>query len=377
MKPILLLAALLAAGFSQAQNVAFQSGSTGANGPFAPTSSTNIVLPPDGRLNFTWVSIPSSVTVTFTRNSNNTPVYFLAQQGITNHGTIRVNGESGTATRGGFGGPGGFSGGEPGIAGSAPGDGYGPGGGRGHTDVNQLGRGIYGALFPGNTALAGDGIVYGSQLLVPLVGGSGGGGAPNLGGAGGGGAILISSSTHITNSGSIMAEGGVSGSSIGSGGAIRMVAPKISGSGLIFARGGGSFNNHGRIRCDLIERQDFSPTFLPLAAVTADQAFMVTFPQNVPSLRLSRVAGQDVPLDAAAGYTVTLPFNAPVQQSITVEASGFGASVPVVIRLTPASGPATTLIRDSIPNHLADPATVTVTAAFPANIPVTVEAWTE
>ncbi len=43
---------------------AFDSGSTGVDGAFAPVSDTSIVLPPDGILNFTTMNIPSGVTVT-------------------------------------------------------------------------------------------------------------------------------------------------------------------------------------------------------------------------------------------------------------------------------------------------------------------------
>jgi len=363
-----------------AQNSPFQSGSTGADLAFAPTVSTNVQLPPSGRLNYTNVFIPASVTVTFTRNAANTPVYLLATGDVEIHGNISVDGEIGTSLRGGFGGPGGFAGGMPGIAGNPPGDGLGPGGGRGNVDPTRAGRGVYGAAFPANNARAGDGSVYGSQLLIPLVGGSGGGGQPGAGGGGGGGAILIASSTVITNRGQINAAGGAnsSGGAVGwgSGGAIRLVAPVISGTGSLNVSGPIGNFNAGRIRCDLIDRRFFGANFLPgSAVVTANEAFMLTFPPSLPSLRLLRVAGTDVPSDAPAGFTVTLPFNAPAQQLIVLEAAGFGTQVPVTVRLTPDSGPAMPLITDIIRNDASDPATLSVLANFPPNIPVTVEAW--
>jgi hypothetical protein len=379
MKTLHLLVALVSAALAGlpgwAQNQTFQSGSTGADRILAPTGPTNIVLPPDGRLNFTTVHIPPNVTVTFTRNAANTPVYLLATGGIHIEGNIYVDGEDGRALRGGRGGPGGFDGGMPGILGNPPGDGMGPGGGRGDTSSGLAGRGIYGANFPSGSGRLLDGTNYGSQLLVPLVGGSGGGGALNQGGGGGGGAILIASDTAITNGpNSLVRAWG--GSPNGSGGAIRLVAPIIVGTGSVDV-GGWNTVNAGRIRCDLIERQLFGLRFSPhSAAVTAGEAFMVTFPPNVPSLRLVSVAGEPVPPNAPAGFTVQLPFGAPAIQPIVLEATDFGVDVPVAIRLTPAVGSAAPPIPVTINNVAPGSAQITVNAPFLPNVPVFVEAWT-
>ena len=92
----------------------------------------------------------------------------------------------------------------------------------------------------------------GNQFVIPLVGGSGGGGGYNLnnngvfeaGGGAGGGAILIASSTQIVINGAINANGGNQGLATsrcaggGSGGAIRLVANAIGGSGSLTAVGG-------------------------------------------------------------------------------------------------------------------------------------------
>ena len=52
------------------------SGSTGADGAFNPTTNTviNMADHPDGIYHYTSVNIPAGVTVTFTPNANNTPV---------------------------------------------------------------------------------------------------------------------------------------------------------------------------------------------------------------------------------------------------------------------------------------------------------------
>src|SRR5262249_14424921 len=107
-----------------------------------------------------------------------------------------------------------------------------------------------------------------------------------------------------------------------------------------------------------------------------NETFMVTFPPNIPTLRLVSVAGTPVPLNAPAGFTITLPFNAPAQQPIVVEATGFGAEVPIAVKLTPASGPAPAAINGSILNTGIEPAQTTVMGNFPPNVPVTVDAWT-
>jgi hypothetical protein len=69
---------LLATVFWAGVSFAFDSGSTGADGPFAPTENTILQLPSDGVFNFTTVDIPAGVTVTFSKNTTNTPVYILA-----------------------------------------------------------------------------------------------------------------------------------------------------------------------------------------------------------------------------------------------------------------------------------------------------------
>ena len=68
------LVALLAGGpIGPAPAATFSSGSTGSLGALAPVSNTTVVLPSDGILHYTTVSIPTGVTVTFQRNAANTP----------------------------------------------------------------------------------------------------------------------------------------------------------------------------------------------------------------------------------------------------------------------------------------------------------------
>ena len=148
------LAAVLAAAPMDA--LAFNSGSTGADGPFNPTVNTQVTLPDSGVFNYTSVNIPAGVTVTFKRNTANTPVVILASGDVTIAGTIDVSGAAAAAAGAagdgnqgddglpGKGGPGGFDGGRggtassdnPGVSGNPTlknpgGAGLGPGGGGG------------------------------------------------------------------------------------------------------------------------------------------------------------------------------------------------------------------------------------------------------
>ncbi|HEV3468502.1 MAG TPA: hypothetical protein VG148_04220, partial [Pyrinomonadaceae bacterium] len=178
-----LLLACAAAGV-RAQNTlnTFNSGSTGADGAFEPTSSQSIVVPDSGVFNFTTVNIPSGVTITFVRNAKNKPVTILASGNVTLAGIINVDGKPGNGNGGGGqGGPGGFDGGSGGypfdlsfvgITGDGPGGGAGgqgnstltvPGGGAGG---GFAANGSNGSATSSITPAAG-GPRYGASTLVP------------------------------------------------------------------------------------------------------------------------------------------------------------------------------------------------------------------
>jgi hypothetical protein len=269
-----LLAGLLG-GFGAVHSHAqytFNSGSTGADGALNVTSNTTLALPANGVFNYTTITVASNATLTFTPNALNTPVYLLAQGDVTINGTIDVSGSLGSGVIGGAGGPGGFAGGNAGNIGFPAGDGHGPGAGRAgyHSFTpTRVGTGSYGSL--GNST-GGDtlGSTYGSPLLVPLVGGSGGGGRHDgYAGAGGGGAILLASNIRIHVSGTIVSSSSPFNSTSvfgwGSGGAIRLVSPSVSGSGSLNARGGyygpnpaSYYGGAGRIRIDCMDRRSLA-----------------------------------------------------------------------------------------------------------------------
>jgi hypothetical protein len=382
---------------------AFESGSNGANGALSPAAGSGTVLvplPPDGVLNYTTISIPSGVTVKFNRNAANTPVVLLVQGSVTISGVIDVSGGdapgAGNAGSGnladdgqpGLGGPGGYDGGRGGVRGAFWGSaGLGPGGGGAgyFTGCGATYYAISGA--GGGFGVAGTaagpsplncsgqthqrppaGAVYGSSQLLPLIGGSGGGGGGggyNFGGAGGGGgggAILIAASGSITvnSTGQILANGGKGGSiggigvgatgGGGSGGAIRLVGRSITVSGQLRALHGGGgvreFDNgaseyvgaqggSGRIRLEA----DTTPavTGSPSATTGAPGPLVVA---ELPTLRIAKVAGVDVPPQPSGNRDVLLPASTSNPVTIEFRTTGVPAGNTVVLTVTPAAAPA-------------------------------------
>src|SRR5712692_6261595 len=131
---------------ARAQLNNFSSGSTGADGAFSPTTSQTIQVPESGVFNFTTINIPTGVTITYTRNSKNTPVTILATGDVTIVGTISVAGAGGLSNGGGGrGGPGGYDGGAAGFGFDTfvgvTGDGPGGGGGGSSTNGTTLSGG--------------------------------------------------------------------------------------------------------------------------------------------------------------------------------------------------------------------------------------------
>lgn len=373
--------ACFCAGTTLAQN--FDNGSTGALGDVVISESTTVTLPPDGILHYNTLQVNSGVTLRFQRNAMNTPVYILARGGVTNMGTIDVSGSasSNDSPTSGQGGPGGFNGGMPGFGEFPPGAGYGPGGGLGGgTDSHNpsgAGSGSYASV---STAYSNTnkGSIYGSPLLIPIIGGSGGGGtvgSPGRGGGGGGGAILISSNLRIHNTGRILATGGGpnGAGNPGSGGAVRLVAPAVTGNGEVNVYAVNSWGGHGRIRVDTIDRTDLRMNFEPDAAISVG-ANMFIFPNPLPRLDLVNVAGTVIP-ENSGPVQIQLPFGSTPNRTITVRASNWGRVVPISVVLQPDSGDPIKVDAE-INNSTQNPAEVAVPVVFPVNNLVAVQVWT-
>lgn len=390
----------------------FSSGSTGADGALNPSASTTIQLPASGVLNFTTINIPAGVTVTFVRNAGNTPVVLLATGDVTIAGAISVAGEKGKATgAGGLGGPGGGDGGAGapggcktpnasnptlcavceckdmmcGQPGGGPGGGAGgnmgisisaagsAGGGGAHITNGQtsaINNGAAGAI--GGTA-------YGSDLMLPLTGGSGGGGASGRcedrlgggGGGGGGGAIVIASSTKIILNGSvggdfdfpavIDASGGGAENNFrptggsGGGGAVRLIANEITGSGGIKAGGGipdaGGFNVGGRGANGVIRLECHKLTVGSLR--TDIQVITHSIPRPVSSTQIPVIA-----IATVAGIVPVNPPRGALNAAADVSLPASQAN-PVVINLTTSGIPLGSTIKVTVTPSGGDPLTAT------------------
>ncbi len=371
-----LTAALLlnAATAPTAQAAAFSAGSNGSYGPLVVTNHTVLPVPSNGVFHCTTIWIAPSVSLSFTPNALNTPVYLLAQSNVLVEGTIAVNG-SGAAVSG-RGGPGGFSGGAGARPGLPPGDGHGPGGGRGGASTDSSkpeypGNGSFGGVHE-ITASTNHGRIYGNTLLVPLIGGSGGGGRSdgNTGG-GGGGAILIASDTSIRLSGAIQARGGAGPFyASGSGGGVRLVAPEVNGSsGVIDARSGNEAWT-GRIRIDRLTDGPI-PVMYGVAAIGT---FMSVFPAGIATLSFVEVAGNAIPEGSTAAAAILLPVGSATTQAVKLIGRNFVGTVPIEVAVVPENAPTQYFTGNLVAN--ADrTGTVTINVEIPGNIPTSVYAW--
>lgn len=388
-----------------AQNF-FSSGSTGADGAFAPASSVTIDMStkPDGIWNYTTIDIPADVTVTFTRNAANTPVVWLATGDVNIAGTVDVSGENASSGvepgNEALGGPGGFKGGlgarRTDISGSCVGNpGEGPGGGSFESCPCRGGGGGYGTSgLAGCTGSSGSG-TYGNQLIRPLVGGSGGGGgssvsdADGANGGGGGGAILIASSGTITIDGTVIADGG-SGSNQyycgnaalcgggGSGGAVRLIANRVDGEGNLLARGGPNCTNGlgcsttggaGRIR---VEAYQIGLTNLGNPQATFGPPLTVGATADRGTITITDVAGEVVPI-LPTGNTGTpdVIFMAPGDVLVSLATTNIPEGTNLTVRVNAAGQ---VITAQSTPVDAAGNATATVTV--PAGLG-TIQAYAE
>jgi hypothetical protein len=294
------------------------SGSNGSDGAFNPTAASTVINMadhPNGIYQYTSVNISNGVTVIFTPNANNTPVTWLVQSNVVINGTVDVSGQSANSSIGALGGAGGGSGGNGGSFGTS---GKGLGGGM----FNNAGDGAnasYGSAGQTNANSFPPGPTYGNIFLIPLLGGSGGGGSPliSAGGGGGGGAIEIAASGTISLGGSIIARGGqgsIGGGShphggSGSGGGIRLIATKISGNGSLNATGGSDggidalIGGLGRVRLDAYDNEfagGVSGQF-----TQGSQFIIIPSAGQLPQLTVTSVGG--VPVSASPTGVLSTP----------------------------------------------------------------------
>jgi len=390
------------AGISQsAQGQQFDCGSDGSYGPInvAANATTTLSVPADGIFHCTTVTVESGATLKFTKNVANTPVYLLTTGDVTISGTIDVSGSNGqTNGTPGRGGPGGWDGGH-GFQMGAPsgGAGQGPGGGKtGRVQIKNFGSDNNNTVEVGHGVYAGgtptrpnNGVPYGGHLLIPLVGGSGGGGtdsATGFGGGGGGGAILVASNSKISFQGGaslITARGGQGVapfqsnyySGFGSGGSIRLVAPTLEGSPVLYASSdtGSGFGLVGRIRIDGIYRSAFMP-----ASVTGSMSSgsnMMIFAPSAAKIEIIEAAGQTVAPNSGLPVTVLLGQSAPASQTVKVRVTNFNGTAQLRVVLTPDFGAPSSANLDIL-NPGPGPAEGTANVTLAPNQLSRVDVWT-
>lgn len=299
---------------------------------------------------YTSINIAPLTTVTFKNHPKGAPVVWFASLGVTIQGSVELNGAAGSQDPlfpYAIPGPGGFSGGIGRLGGSA---GFGPGGGG---FGNNGGGGSYGTLGDG-----GAGVIYGTDSILPLIGGSGGGADSNsvrAGGAGGGAILIVSSGDILLPdaAGGIFANGGngfdCCGGS-GSGGGIRLIANGIiSGPGMLQALGGTAIGptvgGHGRIRLEVPNPlTDIQLTSTPMpqeSRSTPGLDFPAATVEALPTLRVTAVHGKPVTADPSANVLtseVAIGADFPVTVDIELLNMPQAAGMTVNVRAARATG---------------------------------------
>lgn len=303
---VLILAASLACPLAALAQLVIPS--DGSDGAFAPDGSvTNVVidlsLARDGVWNadnsanagngiydpdkwavvfkYSAVNIPAGVTVKFKNHRSRAPVVWLVQGQVTISGVVDLSGEN---QKSGIDalipaepGPGGFRGGPDGPAGS--GSGLGPGG---------IGPNYYASQATYESS-------YGNPRILPLIGGSGAGASTSgaKAGAAGGGALMIATSSDASVNGQIQARGG-GNTQKGSGGAVRIIAGQVGGSGEI------NCLNEGRIRIEANALAASLRTYPETIAVPPATPPLIWPPEAAPRVRIVSVDSLEAPNDPTA-----------------------------------------------------------------------------
>lgn len=379
------------AGVVGAQAQAFDSGSNESLGDVVITNAVSLPMPPDGVFHFKSLTIVDGGNLYFSRNAANSPVYLLATGDITINGQIHVDGARGDSSLGGLAGPGGYNGGHPGFGVIRPGPGFGPGAGRaGLVDNNtESVAGSGGFLYrSGWGPSTNHGQPYGTPVLIPLVGGSGGGGSIQsngglgYGGGGGGGALLIASNSKIVfppaNGNSFVSSYGgnrLGGPNGGSGGAIRLVAPKVVGVVRAYVNAEADVASPGRVRIDTVDSSEMSADIRPGVSASRGNFMITGLSTNSPRLSILKVATTTIADGVVEPVSVLLPNGTSPNQTVIVQAKNFHSKVPINVVLTPESGD-TTVFPGEIDNTGNGPATATINVVIPVNIPVTLHVWT-
>lgn len=179
----------------------------------------------------------------------------------------------------------------------------------------------------------------------------------------------------LINGGDILDRGAGPG---GSGGAIRLVSPRVYGNGNLYVEGSG--NGHGYIRIDsILKREPNDPSQLfALVAHPPDSmtlgANMVVFPPNLPRLDVVAIGTNAIPFGTANPVFFFFDLGASTNQTVTVQARNFNTNaVPIEVALIPDSGEKTTF--PAVINNSSNPGQIVVPVTVTPNTKVEVQAW--
>lgn len=293
------------------------------------------------------VELKRNAVVRFKPHPSNAPVIWLVTKDVTirDSAYVSLGGQNWTGRGVAAGGPGGFRGGAAFLEKdrNEGGGGMGPGGGH-YDDKRSYRSGSY----SGPDTAYGDGITYGNERIIPLIGGSGGGasrGSYAWSGAGGGGAILIAAQRTIDlpSANGIFANGGggPSGYGSGSGGAIRLISDRLAGSAYLQAAAGG-YGSAGRIRVEANEIT-YNGASTPKFSFSRDEftTAELWLDDSRPFVRVAKIGGKSVPDDPSSRLDFPhADVSIREQQNITVEIDAW--NVPsdwiVTVRAVPKSG---------------------------------------
>lgn len=370
---------------------------TGADGVFAPKNNTVIDLAKaqTGRwdsdpvwagggvydpekwvivFKYAAVNIPEKVTVTFKNHPSRAPVVWLVATSAVIDGTIDLSGASldldlsddppSTYNEPPEPGPGGFRGGKAydGTKGNE-GSGYGPGGGQAGPG-NGNSWSTWGRPADHATPAGPDaddvGVVYGNAQILPLLGGSGGGASQSRGnraGGAGGGAMLIATADTISLNGAIKSHGGESWyTGGGSGGAVRLIAAQLEGSGTISAMGNSGRDGNGpqqdfiggdgRIRLEAASYLGSLHCVPATQVVVPSEPVQLWPPATAPLVRIQSVGATDAPADpranmGAAAADVSLIESGDTE--VVIQSVNVPPVATMKLRITPRQGLATVI----------------------------------
>lgn len=330
--------------------------------------NTGVYIPEKWAVVFRYssVNIAATRTLSFTNHPSRAPVIWLVSGNVTINGTISLNGENSRGPGGGNAepGPGGFRGGRGQVTNyQRSGTGMGPGGPSFFPGTCFSGPGA-GYGLPGTPALDGGtpGIAYGNAAIIPIIGGSGGAMMycsdrdGYYGGGGGGGALLIACEGTLTINGQIQCVGGhalaSSNNTGGSGGAIRLVASHISGSGALRAQNGNSaccragVSSVGRVRVEAADTTGWNENSTPTVSMRIlgnGETAQIWAPSGSPEIEIASIgiaalpAGQDPRSDTGFANT-DLRLDTVASQTITIRTKNVPQSWVVYVRAVRLGG---------------------------------------